>query len=95
MEQSMSVSTPYLTDSEINQICEPLTNGAAQIRFFAKLGMVAKPKPSGRPLVARAEFERVMTGAKTEQAAASNGLATPNIVGLQNLFQRRKHGTRT
>ncbi|WP_294259108.1 hypothetical protein [uncultured Comamonas sp.] len=88
---------PYLTDAEINEICSPLKNGAAQIRFLERLGMVVKPKPSGRPLLARAEFDRVMTGTNFEASGQVTNLAasTPNVIGLQSFFQQRKHGTRT
>lgn len=97
MEPHMNSPWPYLTEAEINEICSPLKNGAAQIRFLERLGMVVKPKPSGRPLVARTEFDRVMTGcnAVTTGQSTSAAPSTPNVIGLQSFFQQRKHGTRT
>ena len=97
IETDMNNPWPYLTDAEINEICSPLKNGAAQIRFLERLGMVVKPKPSGRPLVARTEFDRVMTGsnAMTKGQSTSAASSTPNVIGLQSFFKQRKHGTRT
>jgi hypothetical protein len=55
-------STPHLSDAEIADICDPLVSAAAQRRYLASLGLVVRSKPNGRPLVARAEFERVLVG---------------------------------
>lgn len=51
-------SKPYLTDEEIADITEPLTQGAARIRFFQRIGcQKVEPKPNGQPLVWRAEYD--------------------------------------
>ena len=50
---------PYLSDAEIDEICEPLTQPHAQIRYLRSLGVPVTRKPSGRPLVGRAAFDRV------------------------------------
>lgn len=73
---------PFLTDDEIAGICEPLKMPAAQRRYLERLGMIVKAKPNGRPLVARAEFERVMVGAvsRTPSTAVST---QPNVAGLE------------
>lgn len=47
---------PYLTAAEITEITEPLTQGAARIKFFRRLGVKAEPRPNGQPLVWRADF---------------------------------------
>lgn len=49
----------HLTDEEIESITEPLTQGAARIRYLRRLGIKAEPKPNGQPLVWRADFEAV------------------------------------
>lgn len=38
---------PWLSAEEIADLCEGLTQPAAQARFLAKLGIEAKRKPSG------------------------------------------------
>jgi len=81
--------TPYLTDAEIADICEPLVMPAAQRRFLASLGLVVKAKPNGRALVARAELERVLVGRRPDQPApgAQTG---PNVLGLDQWAKQRK-----
>lgn len=96
---------PYLTDEEIAEICKPLKLAYAQRRHLARLGMLVKTKADGRPLVARAEFVRVMTGAPaptTTPAAASATEASataPNVLEFERWAAeraaKRKHGTKT
>lgn len=52
------MTLPILTDTEIQAICEPLTQGHAQIRYLRKLGVPVERKPNGRPLVRRVDWER-------------------------------------
>lgn len=54
------MSSLYLTDTEIADICAPLTTGYAQVRYLTSLGMLVQRKPNGKPLLARREFERAM-----------------------------------
>lgn len=49
--------SPHLTDDEIASITEPLTQGAARIKYLRRLGIKAEPKPNGQPLVWRSDFE--------------------------------------
>jgi hypothetical protein len=49
--------SPFLTDEEIANATEPLTQGAARIKFFERLGVKVKAKPNGQPLVWRCDFE--------------------------------------
>lgn len=88
---------PYLSDEEINEICDPLTQPHAQIRYLQGLGIPVSRKPSGRPLVGRAAFDRVMAGAPAEAANdthAPPASPQPDHAALQQLFNRqRKHGT--
>jgi hypothetical protein len=84
--------TPILTDDEVAQICDPLKMGGAQFRYLKRLGLVVNRKPNGRPLVARGEIDRVLTGRQTETANS----AQPNVVALMSLVNQRrglKNGT--
>lgn len=83
--------SPYLTDAQIEAICEPLKQPAAQIKALRRMGLLVHRKPNGRPLVARAEFERVMVGgaAPAQNQPAPNGV---NVVGLQQWARGRKGG---
>lgn len=83
-------STPYLTDAEIADICDPLRMPAAQRRYLATLGLVVKAKPNGRPLVARAELDRVLVGRAPE--AEQNAAAQPNRAALMKVIQGGKRG---
>ena len=50
--------TLELTDEEVNSICDGLTQNAAKVRYLRGLGLRVDQRPNGRPLVARAEWER-------------------------------------
>lgn len=88
----MTGPAPYLSDDEIAEICRPLKMPAAQRRHLARLGLLVKSKPNGQPLVARAEFERVMTGAPAGAAReeTQDTATTPNVVGLEQWARGRK-----
>ena len=59
---------PYLTDEEIAEITEPLTQGKARIKFLRRIGVKTEPKPNGQPLVWRADYE----AARHAQPAAND-----------------------
>ncbi|WP_268630476.1 DUF4224 domain-containing protein [Escherichia coli] len=87
---------PYLSDDEIKESCDPLTQPHAQGRYLQSLGIPVSRKPGGRPLVGRAAFDRVMAGSPPEAANDTHAPATPqpDHAALQQLFNRqRKHGT--
>lgn len=86
----MTHPSPNLTDAEVSAICEPLKLGKAQCRYLARLGMVVKQKPNGKPLLARGEFERVMIG---RQPDAQHKGTQPNVVALMEFVNQRKHGS--
>ena len=87
------MTLPYLTDSEINEICDPLTQPHAQRRFLLNLGILVKKKPNGRPLVSRAEFERAMMN---NPAKASEIGSQPNPAAYLKLVNKeRRHGAQT
>lgn len=86
---------PFLSEEEITRLCEPLTRPAAQCRYLTnQLKLSVHRKPSGRPLVARSEFERVLGAARfatqnTEQRAG------PNVVGMLAHLEQRKNGKKS
>ena len=82
---------PYLTDVEIAEICAPLKMPAAQRRYLERLGMIVKAKPNGRPLVARAEFDRVLVGGPIGTPPTAAG-TQPDLAGLEAWAARRKPG---
>ena len=84
-----------LTNEEIEEICRPLQQPAAQVRYLKRLGLNVSRKPNGRPLVARAEFDRAMA-ARPTTAANDPAPAAPNAAGLAEFFKQRgrNHGTK-
>ncbi len=75
--------TPWLAQSEIDDLCEPLKQHAAQIRYIRSLGITVTPKPSGAPLVIRSHFDEVMNPAGKKKKPAKT---EPNRAGLQLIF---------
>jgi hypothetical protein len=61
------MSSPFLTDAEVDDICAGLTQNAAKCRFLAEvLRVPVRRKPNGRPLVLRADADRAAAPAKDE-----------------------------
>lgn len=71
-------SPPWLTEAEITDLCKPLTQAAAQIRFLRGLGLTVKTKPNGAALVIRSHFEQVMNPAGKQKPEART---QPNRAG--------------
>lgn len=67
--------TPDLTDDEIDSICAGLSQNAAKVRYLRGLGLRVDQRPNGRPLVARAEWERHYTSRPALETV--KGSATP------------------
>lgn len=89
------MSAPWLSDAEIAELCEPLEQSAAQIRFLKREGYHVTKRPNGKPLLMRTELERVV-GAGRLGLPAQNGPPGPNVVGLQEWAKgRRGHGAKT
>lgn len=57
-----AVTTPWFSDAEIEAMCEPLTQPAAQVKYLRSQGLHVTVKPNGRPLVMRDHAERVLSG---------------------------------
>jgi hypothetical protein len=49
----LTAAPPYLTDDEVDEMCAPLKQSAAQVRRMRGLGYTVHRKPNGRPLVWR------------------------------------------
>lgn len=71
---------PYLTADEIAEITDPLTQGAARIRFFKERGCKVFARPNGQPLVHPAEWEEVKSGRRSNMSEAE-------IVALAQPFE--------
>ncbi len=85
---------PWLTDAEIDDLCKPLTQPAAQVRFLRQvLKLQVSTKPSGRALVIRSHAEAMLSGASPAPAPAAAGNAPqpspqPNRAALVRRFSR-------
>lgn len=53
------MTRPDLTDDEVDALCAGLTQNAAKVRYLRRMGLRVERRPNGRPLVARAEWERI------------------------------------
>lgn len=67
------MSTPDLSDEEVDAICKGLKQSAAKIRHLHSLGLRVDRRPNGRPLIARAEWDRVF--ARPSNLTATNTIA--------------------
>lgn len=82
-------SRPYLTDAEILEIVEPLTQRAAICRWFTLKGFTIKVRPNGMPLISRSQFEAAMAGGQTSAKSGLNDdgtQSTPNVVAFMQRF---------
>ncbi len=67
----------YLTDNEIADLCKPLVQPAAQVRYLRQLGLHVEKKPNGRPVVVRAHAEAILSGRAAELAATQPANVVP------------------
>lgn len=74
MTTETDVPSPDLTDDEINTICTPLTQSAAQARYLRSLGLLVARRPDGRPLVNRAHYDAVRGAVGARQETADDGI---------------------
>jgi hypothetical protein len=90
----------WLTEAEIQELCAPLTQPAAQIRFLRSSGLTVTVKPNGRPAVVRSHAEQVLSGQAASAPPSQSGQATiaaprPNVEGFLKLVGGgRKHGSK-
>jgi hypothetical protein len=83
-------SLPFLSETEIAEICAPLSMPAYQAKYLKRLGLIVNRKPNGRLLVARGEFERVLIGRQPEPDSALS--AQPNRAALLQVIEGSKRG---
>lgn len=83
--------TLWLSPVEVNDLCAPLTQKAAQCGFLKSLGLIVKRKPDGSPLVMRSNVESVLGAVANPSAItpAMRGKAGPNKTGLLLSFQKK------
>ncbi|MCY1170977.1 hypothetical protein D9M73_110700 [compost metagenome] len=83
---------PWYDQTEIDGMCEPLTQHAAQIKYLKSLGLTVERKPGGKPLLMRAHAEQVLGGMPNAPAAIKSVVGErnrPDMTGLVLQFQRR------
>jgi len=87
-----AVTIPWLSDSEVDDLCAGLTQNAARVKFLRSQGLTVTTKPNGRPLVMRDHAERVLSGLPAPvQGTAVNPApagAKPNRSALVLAFQK-------
>lgn len=85
------MTTPWLTDAEVTDLCDPLVQPAAQIRYLRDLGLTVHQKPNGRALVLRSHVEEVLGGlpASKRKAKAPPAPAQPNVGALALVYSRK------
>jgi Domain of unknown function (DUF4224) len=91
----------HLSDAEIADLCAPLSQPAAQVRYLRTLGLTVSLKPNGRPVVVRGQAEAVLAGrlvpsgaSKANTMPEGGSLRRPSPAALVNLLRRgQTHGT--
>lgn len=92
---------PWLSQDEIDDLCEPLTQAAAQVRALESLGLTVNVKPgNGRPIVLRSNVEAVLGPGWSENGAraaagpaaapSEQTLRQPDAAGLVMAFRQHK-----
>jgi len=62
MSPGAAKSLTRSADAEIADLCAPLSQPAAQVRYLRTLGLTVSLKPNGRPVVVRGQAEAVLAG---------------------------------
>lgn len=85
--------TPWLTDAEVDALCDGLRQNAAKVKYLKTEGLHVREKPNGRPLVLRSNVEEVLGGLNTTRrkrpAPPPRSPAQPDAAGLQLVFSRK------
>jgi hypothetical protein len=92
------VTSLWLSDAEVLEMCYPLTQPAALCRYLEQeYGLTFKRKPNGRPLVLRSRVEAAMgpPAAPSAPAAApgapeASERRRPNETAMLSLVSNRK-----
>ena len=87
----------WLSDAEVDDLCAPLRQPAAQVRFLRASGLMVTVKPNGRAAVIRSHAEAVLSGQRPAPAAAPASPNTgqpaspqPNVDGFMRVIQGGK-----
>ncbi len=89
----------YLSDEEIADLCAPLVQPAAQVRYLQRMGLTVAKKPNGRPVVVRSHAEAVLSGNRLPPISTPSATAGsdpklgpgPDIQGLRNMLAARRN----
>ncbi len=81
--------TPWLSRKEIDDLCDPLVQKAAQCAYLHSLGLIVKRKPNGSPLVMRSNVEAVLGAVAPDQQAQTKTKTGPNRDGLVLHFNKK------
>lgn len=86
----MLLHLPFLTDDEIRQIVNPLTQPAAIVRWFRQNGFEnLRVKPNGMPLISRVYFDEVMGAGVTKMLEPKP--QEPDVNGYMARLAARKN----
>ena len=85
------MTTPFLTQSEINEIAAPLKQASAISRWFKNNGFYFKPKPNGMPLISREHYEAVMSGKTAPNPVTTTPAEqSPDVSNFLNQFKTKR-----
>lgn len=92
----------FLSQAEIDDLCHPLTQAAAQVRFLRASGLTVTVKPNGRPAVVRSHAESVLSGRTLATPTETSdqirkpevgAVPRPNVEAFMKVIQgSKKHG---
>lgn len=82
------MSSLFLTQEEINDLCAPLTRASSQVKYLKSLGLKVLQKRNGKPLVAKKEIERAFVSS-TDQSRLDE-ITTPNKQAYLERIKKHK-----
>jgi hypothetical protein len=86
----------FLTPAELDALCDPLKQPAAQVRHLRSLGLTVGTTRAGRPIVLRSHAEAVLSGQEPVNEAPAADPAQrpqqPNRDALVLLLRGKQHG---
>lgn len=83
-------ATPWLSDAEVAELCEPLVQPAAMCRYLQDtLKIKCRRKPNGRPLVLRSAVEGLDDATRARKAPREREAPRPDVHGLVLQFSRK------
>lgn len=95
----MTAALPFLSDAELQALCEGLEQPAAQLRYLRGLGLHVARKPNGRPLLMRSELERVLGAGRmmpaNEAQQAQRPGREPDMGALLQVIKGGRRGATT